>query len=246
MNKIMPFADEPLLVGRDHELAIFRKILEVKQAQLVVLTGQAGMGKSSLLQKFHQLGEEAGWNVLDLPESSSINGETTPDSFSMQLQTLLAAPTAKTFIEKPNSPLVDRATGEPLLPIVERFLALAPLLLTVDGFRPRIAFAEWFQTVFVNHLKRSGAPIVLIISERPKGATKITAWADQIIQLGPLDAYFISEHFKDLGRQISPPMSAKEIQEYTKAAQNDTEILDNLTRVLRLALPSPMQSTDMS
>jgi len=246
MNRIIPSADEPLLVGRESELATFQRILKEKEAQLVVLTGRAGMGKSSLLQKFHQVGEEAGWNVLDLPESSSINLETTPDTFSMQLQGLLAAPTAKSFIEKPGSPSGDRATGEPLLPIVERLSALAPLLLTVDGYRPRSDFGEWFQTVFVDHLKRSGAPIVVIISERPEGATKITAWADEIIQLGPLDEHSIIQHFQDLGRQISPPMSEYEIREYTKAAQADTEALGSLTRVLRLTVPGPVQSTDFS
>jgi hypothetical protein len=245
MNKVTPPADEPLLVGRVHELASFEKILREKQAQLVVLTGKAGMGKSSLLQKFHQVAEEAAWNVLDLPEASSINLETTPDSFSMQLQSLLAAPTVRSFIEKPASPSGDRA-GQPLLAIVERLSALAPLLLTVDGYRPQPEFGEWFQTVFVNHLKRSEAPIVVIISERPEGATKITAWADQIIQLGPLDEDSISQHFKDLGVQISPQLSEHEIREYTKAAEEDTEVLDSLTRVLKLTLPGPAQSTDLS
>ena len=221
-----------LLVGRDQELASFGKILRDKQAQLVVLTGGPGVGKSSLLRKFQSLGEEAGWNTAKLPDSIRINQEATPDSFSTQLQAVLSVPTSKSFIEKRSTSAVDSATGHPLLPIVERLSGLAPFLLTIDGYRPGPEFGEWFEKVFLNDVKRSAAAIVIVLAERPQAATKMTPFADQIIQLGPLDDNSIRQH-------ISPPMNEMEIQEYTKAAQEDTEVLERLTRVLRLALPAP-------
>lgn len=228
-----------LLVGRDQELASFGKILRDKQAQLVVLTGGPGVGKSSLLRKFQSLGEEAGWNTAKLPDSIRINQEATPDSFSTQLQAVLSVPTSKSFIEKRSTSAVDSATGQPLLPIVERLSGLAPFLLTIDGYRPGPEFGEWFEKVFLNDVKRSAAAIVIVLAERPQAATKMTPFADQIIQLGPLDDNSIRQHFTELGRKISPPMNEMEIQEYTKAAQEDTEVLERLTRVLRLALPAP-------
>jgi hypothetical protein len=226
-----------LLVGRDQELATFEKILQDKQAQLVVLTGGPGVGKTSLLRKFLSLAEAAGWNTTKLPDSIRIDQEATPDSFSTQLQAVLSVPSTKSFIEKRSTPSVD--SGQPLLPIVERLSALAPFLLTIDGYRPGAEFGQWFEKTFLNDVKRSAAVIVIILAERPESATKMTPVADQIIQLGPLDDSSIRQHFMELGHKISPPMSEMEIEEYTKAAQEDTEVLERLTRVLRLALPGP-------
>ncbi|MEK6336721.1 MAG: ATP-binding protein [Acidobacteriota bacterium] len=237
-NPVPASADDLLLVGRDHELVSFQKVLKDKQARLVVLTGEPGMGKTSLLRKFRELGDEAGWNTAQLPSSVLRDVETTPDSFSNQLQTLLSVPTGRSFIEKPSKPLVDPTTGQPLLlPIVERLRALAPFLLLIDGYQPGSELAEWFHTIFVNDVRRSSATIVIVLAARPDGAIKITPFADQIIPLGPLDQNSIREHFEELGRQIDPPMKDREIQEYIEAAKEDAEMLDSLTRVLRLALP---------
>ena len=238
-NPVSASTDDLLLVGRDHELASFQEVLKEKQAQLVVLTGDPGMGKTSLLRKFRELGDEAGWNTAQLPNSVLRDVETTPDSFSSQLQSLLSVPTARSFIEKPGKPLVDPATGQPLLlPIVERLRALAPFLLLIDGYEPGPEFAEWFPTVFLNDVRRSSAAIVIVLAARPEGAIKITPFANQIIPLGPLDPNSIQEHFNELGRQLDPPMTDSEIQEYVGAAKEDAEMLDSLTRVLRLALPN--------
>ena len=238
-NPIPSSSGDLLLVGRDHELASFKEVLKEKHAQLVVLTGEPGMGKTSLLRKFRELGDEAGWNTAQLPKLVLRNVETTPDSFSNQLQSLLSVPTSRSLIEKPIKPLVDPATGQPLLlPIVERLRALAPFLLLIDGYQPGPEFAEWFHTIFVNDVRRSSASIVIVLAARPDGATKITPFADQIIPLGPLDPNSIQEHFKEFGRQLDPPMTDSEIQEYIEAAKADAEMLDSLTRVLRLALPN--------
>ena len=235
-SPVPQLSDDLLLVGRDHELASFKEVLKEKQAQLVVLTGEPGMGKTSLLRKFRELGDEAGWNTAQMPNLVLRDVETTPESFSSQLQSLLSVPTARSFIEKPSKPLVDPATGQPLLlPIVERLRALAPFLLLIDGYQPGPEFAEWFHTIFVNDVRRSSASIVIVLAARPDGAIKITPFADQIISLGPLDPISIQEHFKELGRQLDPPMTDSEVQEYIAAAKEDAQMLDSLTRVLRLA-----------
>jgi hypothetical protein len=238
-NPVPALADDLLLIGRDHELASFQEILKDKVAQLVVVTGEPGLGKTSLLRKFRELGDEAGWNTAQLPNLVLTDVETTPDSFSNQLQTLLSAPTGRSFIEKPSKPLVDPATGQPvLLPIVEQLRALAPFVLLIDGYQPGPEFAEWFHTIFVNDVRRSSAAIVIVVAARPDGAIKITPFADKVIPLGLLDQNSIREHFRELGRQIDPPMKDDEIQEYIEAAKEDAQKLDSLTRVLRLALPS--------
>src|SRR5215212_1720253 len=94
-NPVTASADDLLLVGREHELACFQEVLKDKQAQLVVVTGEPGLGKTSLLRKFRELGDEAGWNTAQLPNLVLRDVETTPDSFSNQLQTLLSVPTGR-------------------------------------------------------------------------------------------------------------------------------------------------------
>jgi hypothetical protein len=234
-------ANEPFLVGREEELASFQKILQGHETLLIVLTGGPGVGKSSLLQKFRALAEEAKWNAAPGPGSEplTVNQDTTPENFVTQLQALLSVPTSKSFIEKPSQVLVDPASGEPLLlPIVEQLRVLAPILLSIDGYEPGTQFLEWFQNSFLKDVKRAAATIVILVSERPAGATRITPMADRIIQLGSLDEVSIRQHFNELGTQISPPMDEDEINEYVKVSLADAEALGSLTRVLRLALAS--------
>lgn len=233
-------ADETVLVGREHELALFKKILKDSQPLLVVVTGARGVGKSSLLHAFQSLADSSGLNTAPSATSEAlrITSDTTEESFSNQVQTLLAVPSGKSFIEK----LPLRSTGEtptdqqPLLPIVQQMRALAPFLLAVDGYEPEPQFAEWFQKRFLSDLKRGGGPVVVAVAERPEGPPKLSPLADQIVPLGTLDQETILLHFKAIGREMSPEMKDEELKVYVQAAQNKPEMLGSLTRVLRLAL----------
>lgn len=241
--------DEPVLVGRGPELARFNKFLADGQPILVVITGGPGVGKTSLLQAFRDQAAAAGWNTAPPAMSSEhilVTPEMTEESFGNQVQALLAKPSNQSFIEKPHvkEPVKTAPAQQPLHAIVQLLRARAPLLLSIDSFWPETTFADWFQNRFMSDLKRAGAPVVVVVAERPEGATKFLSYfADETITLGPMDEQAIRQHFTIIGEKISPPMQKDELNVYVEAAHERPELLGSLTRVLRLALPSATQAT---
>lgn len=237
----LPVADERVLVGREPELARFDKILEDRQALLVVVTGGPGVGKTSLLHAIRDRAETIGWNTV--PPSATndflrVTPETTEADFSNQVQALIVVPSDQSFIEKSPGQSLGETSPEqqPLNPVAEQLRARAPLLLFIDGYRPGPEFADWFQTRFMQDVKRSGTPVIVVAAELPEWATKyLSPQADQIFSLGELEEQAIRQHFTIIGRQISPPMTEEELKAYVGAARNDPELLGRLTRVLRLA-----------
>lgn len=239
----LPDADELILVGREPELARFKKILKDGQPLLAVITGAAGVGKSSLLRAFQIQAETAGWSTVPSVATSEIlrvTPETTQESFSNQVQKLIAVPSGKSFIEKSpgKSPIEALPNQQPLLSIVEQLRARAPLLLLIDGYEPEAEFIDWFQNLFMNDVKHAGASLIIVIAERSEGLTKISLSADELIALGMLEKQVIEQHLVIIGEQINPPIEKDELNVLVEAAYKNPELLSSLTRVLRLALQS--------
>ncbi len=239
-NSAFSTCDEPVVVGREQELARFRTILQEGHPLLMVITGGPGVGKSSLLHAFQAQAVTAGWTAA--PGSASeclrITPETTEESFIDQVQNLIAVLSDQSFIEKsPAKTSVEGSAAQPpLLPIVEQLRFRAPLLLLIDGYQPEPAFAEWFQTRFVKEIKDTAAPVIVVVSERPDGATKLTVLAEQIVTLGVLEEPAIRKHFETMNQQISPRMTEDELNIYVDEGFQKPEMIGSLTRVLRLAL----------
>src|SRR6266550_2297922 len=139
-NSAFSTCDEPVVVGREQELARFRTILQEGHPLLMVITGGPGVGKSSLLHAFQAQAVTAGWTAA--PGSASeclrITPETTEESFIDQVQNLIAVLSDQSFIEKsPAKTSVEGSAAQPpLLPIVEQLRFRAPLLLLIDGYQP--------------------------------------------------------------------------------------------------------------
>ena len=237
-------ADEPVLVGREQELSRFKKILADGQPLLVVITGQAGVGKTTLLNAFRTQAKAAGWNTAPpsaAAETLRVAQDTTEEDFGNRVQGLLAMPSGESFIEKSPGKNAGQTSSEqpPLLPLVEQLRASAPLLLLVDGYQPAAVFADWFQNRFVQDVRRAGASVIVVVSELPEWTTKfLSPLADQIITLGTLDEQAIRQHFVTLGEKISPRIEEPELNVYVESAYKKPEMIGSLTRVLRLALRS--------
>jgi hypothetical protein len=236
----LPAEDEPVVVGREQELAQLTKILGESQPMLVVVKGRAGVGKTSLLQAFRTQAEAAGWNTAPYGASAeflSVTTATTEETFSAQVQTLLAVPRGKSYLEKSQGKSSPNTSAEqaPLLAIVEQLRGRAPLLLLIDGYLPAPEFMDWFQNRFVPDVSRAGAPVVVIVAERPEGTAPLEPSATQIIVLERPEEEAIRQHFIRLGEQISPPLQEDELNIYVETANKQTDMLVSLTRVLRLA-----------
>lgn len=232
-------ADEPVLVGLDDQLGLLSETLEDGQPLLVVIVGGPGSGKSSLLQALRAQADAAGWNTAPAAASETfrVTTETTEETFSTQVQTLMAVPSGQSFVEQsPGNSVVGTSSGQqPLLPILKQLRARVPLLLLVDSFQATPEFADWFQNHFLRDVKRSGAPIIIAVAERPEAATRLSPLADLVVTLGTLDEQAIQQHFEMMGKQISPLMGEDELKVYVAAAYKEPEMLSSLTRALRLA-----------
>ncbi len=67
VNEALPATNNPILVGRDAEFAALRTGLEeaiAGRAGLFLITGEAGMGKSRLVEEVTSLARSRGFRVL--------------------------------------------------------------------------------------------------------------------------------------------------------------------------------------
>lgn len=225
-------SSEPLTVFVGHEAAVktFQAILDKREPAFVVVTGEAGMGKTSFLRFVGAKAAAGGWTVLPKEASAVfyVTPETTENLFSARIRELLATRPNESFIE-------TKSTHLDLDPIVRQLRERAPLLLLIDGCQATPDFTSWFNNRFIKDLKRTNSPVVVTIAERPDQVKDLSAQADEILAFGKLDKELIKEHFKRLGNQLSPPIEANELEEYAGAAFERPELLGSLTRVLRLA-----------
>ena len=232
---------EDVVVGRSFELSLFKAILSARKPGLIMLTGERGSGKTSLLSLVRQHAISAGWNVApQRGESLNVDADTTEESFSAQLRTLIVSPSEKSFIEK-SVPRASNVTGESSsdatvsLPIVEQMCARVPFLLLIDGFEGEEGFSTWFKTLFLQNVRASKCPLIVIVAERA-GVSGLESSADQTVALKKIDIAPIREHFERLGPQLTPPIEAAELEVYINSAHRRPDLLNSLTRVLSLAI----------
>ncbi len=229
------------LVGRDRELAQLMALLERCQPALVVVTGETGMRKSSLLRAFQARAVAGGWKTIprDAEEGLSVTPDMVEDGFRSQVQAVLNMPFGESYVE-------TTPRRGPLHPLVEQLRSRAPVLLLVDGYEPDAGFAEWFAASFIADIRRTDAPVVVIVAERPTTATTLSPFADEILALGPVDRAAIAQHFQLLGQRIGSPIEADELVHYVEAAHAMPEMLRSLTRVLQLAQQRDVAGDDVS
>lgn len=230
--------EEEIVVGREIELSRFKTILSARQPVLIMLTGERGSGKTSLLNQFRQEAVAAGWNTApqNRSESLSVNAESTEESFSRQLQALITSPSEKSFIEKSIPKSSGESSGKShLLPIVEQMRSRAPFLLLIDGFEAEEELAEWFKNHFLSDVRATQSAVVVIVAER-SGISQVESSANQIISLDKIEIAPIRSHFATLGEKLTPPIEKAELEVYITTAHRRPDLLNSLTRVLSLAI----------
>jgi hypothetical protein len=117
--------------------------------------------------------------------------------------------------------------------LVEQLRSLDQVLLLIDGYRPEPGFADWFEGQFIRGVKQARTSLVVVVADLPGMVEGLDA--DERIHLGPPDQQSIRRELEKIGRQITPPMEAAELDEYVKEVCEKPVRFDNLARLLRLA-----------
>lgn len=233
------------LVGRDQELERLDAVLQRRRPAVVIVSAEAGIGKTTLLRAAALRAAEGGWATTHSEGEGEleVTQTTAYQDFSDRLSARLGISPDEPGLETPSAPeplpamaapLSQRAAGKPFDPLVRRLHQHSPVLLLIDGFRPSARFSRWFHSVFVAQVAKTGAPIVVIIADRPREVEALEAAADLVLQLQPPDAAAVRRHFQALGERLAPPMGKTELEVYVQATRQKPEILDTLTRLLRL------------
>jgi hypothetical protein len=221
-------ADAAWLVDRERELERFQYVLARETPAFVLLVGDTGMGKSTLLRAVRSWAERDGWTVIpgiDQPDLSVALG-TTVERFASTVYELLDSDGPAGAIE--NAPQRD-------LDLLVQQLAAFRTLLVVDGYRADTSFASWFKHKFLRDVRRAGRPLVVVVSETPGIEEALGVHADELLELTELGREAVSRHFEMLGRHLDPPMDAAELEVYVEASLAQPEVAARLTRVLQLA-----------
>jgi len=237
-TKTTQVTERALFVGRKPELAQFNAIVKRRQPPaLVVISAEAGMGKTSLLMEVQTGAVERGWTTahIDGKGALCVTIDTTEDAFCARVRELLAIPdTSAGQGAAIAEQLSTQSRLRSLHPLVRELHHRAPILLLIDGYRPGAAFTNWFTDRFIRDIKQAKTRVVVVAADRPRDVAILSSSADGIISMGPLDPQAVRQHFELIGQRISPPMKAIELKTYVKAASQKPEILGNLTRVLQL------------
>lgn len=220
------------MIGRESELAQCAALLDRGGPALILISSDAGVGKSRFLHGLAEQSTPAGWTVL--PGSGetelSVGPATTQTEFTGRIRHMLGLPAS-------GDPLHGRATLQVAAPGLARQLAArSPVMLLIDGYRPSPSFAAWFERQLMPDVRRTAAPVVFALAEVPGQLSGCMARAapELVIRLGPLQADTVRSHLTQACRVVEPPLTDDELERYSRAISRDPELLDALVSVLCL------------
>ena len=233
--------DADRLTLRERELDALAAALAEDIAQLVVVAGGAGTGKTTLLRAAGARAIECGWATArgEPPRDLAVGPATTPADFAARLEELLAVgvtPGGTDF-----GPRRAARDADPTARAVAACHSRGRTCVFVDGFRASDRFLAWFGDSFVESLRRSTPPVVVVVADRNALVVSLAPWTNRRIEVGPVDAEQIRAYFEALGRFVQPPLGDNELVSYVDAVVDRPALLSSLTRLLALAQP-PAQS----
>jgi hypothetical protein len=245
-------------VGRDDELATVAAILAKRTSELVLVAGEAGMGKSAFLGELGTRAAADGWTVAQGDGSGelAITPSVTAATFDRRLRQRLQIGTAPAGAEaNGNAALARQARNPPkegdlltkivggvrslvaswpgLADLVRDLGTRAPVLILIDGYRPSEPFERSFVLSLLPALRPTG-PIVVVIAESERTLGTLLPIAAVTLRFGPVEEAAILRYFQHLSGGVDPPLSARELEEYARAARRNPHLIGSLTRLLAL------------
>lgn len=138
-----PVATLPPMVGRDHELKSLVDSVRSTQPVTIIVTGDAGMGKTLLLGHAQARLSEHGWRVaaaVSVPDDRRLPYVALRNAVSQLRAVAPLPPLVRQLVaENPSTAPVDAAAEPGLAPQLEEFLSAAggvqPVVLTLDDLQ---------------------------------------------------------------------------------------------------------------
>jgi AAA ATPase domain len=207
------------VIGREREFGELTAILERRSPALVLVTGEAGMGKTTLVRAMQDQSATDGWTPLPKDSNSAplvADRSTTPESFSGAFHRAFGG-----------------AADEALAELPETLAAHAPVLLLIEFFRPTRVFANWLSDALMGELRSAAVPAVVVVTTAFDSDKELLAHAaDVVVRLGPLDAEDVRKALLELP-PLDPPLDDHELGIYVEEASRAPAVLSSLLRLLR-------------
>lgn len=178
-----------LFVGRKPEIAIVQNWLSRQHAptEVLFLTGMGGIGKSALMLRYLNMGQESG--ALCIWLDARICTET-PSGFLEALQSTL---------------FLHSVTGSALrasLPKLAASLSRQKTLLCIDNYEQLHPIGGWLRDVFLPEMSAAGL-LVVLASRQDFSAEWLNdlAWGNRVrqLRLAPLSRHEAQHYYKNLG-----------------------------------------------
>jgi hypothetical protein len=216
------------LVGRESELAAFAAVLERAKPSVVLITGIPGTGKAALLQAFEKMAREKGWRTTLRSDQRFLSVTSPMDEYQFYSQ-------VRECFALPGQTMLNQTRLTAVSDVMAQLAPWSPLLLLIDQYDPPPDFDKWFMTTFIETLRKSQEPFVLVISELPHRVAALQGKQNEFFALSPLTREEVQAHLASLGDEISPPLESVEMDVYVDAILQNPDLLSKLYRVLSLA-----------
>ena len=194
------------VVGRERELATILRVLDcgLEEYSALLLSGEAGIGKTTVWQEAVRLGEEAGFRVLrcrpgqaeaklGFAALSDLLSPLDDEAFSTLPEPQRDAVDAALLRAAPRAPGSARAVAAGLLSIVRGLTRESPVLIAVDDVQWLDRPSEGALAFALRRLEPT-APLALLVAQRrdgsaspdPLGLDDVPASERERVVLGPL------------------------------------------------------------
>jgi len=219
------------LVGRKSEQERFNRLLDAAKPGLVLVKGEHGSGKTSLLHVLqNQLATRLDWSSAPDPENWPL--AVTPDlneaDFSQRVAQELGISASEEFSIASK---VQKGTES----LAGRLARMAPLALFIDGYQPNRHFGRWFHDVFLPDVQRSGAGILVVLAEEPKSLVQfdMSDLPVEEFMLGRLKPKEIRERLELIDSRFGLALTEEEMNYYIQVVRDKPEYYRSLARLLQ-------------